>query len=160
MKRFTAGSAALSPPSDTEREIGMTKQLLVAVVLEVGLGGMVRAETISGQPPVGLWLTEDHGGVISIAPCGQDLCGSIAGQSSEGPDPPIAARCGLRILTVSPSRPGIWDGHITNPEDGRVWSAQIWQDTEDRLHLRGYIGLPLLGATQIWTRYAGTIGAR
>jgi len=141
----------------------MTKPLLAALALAlaaIGPSGIGRAETISGRPPIGLWLTEDHDGVISIAPCGQNLCGSIAGQSATGPEPPIAARCGLRILTVAPSRPGIWDGHITNPEDGRVWNAQIWQDTEGRLHLRGYIGLPLLGATQIWTRYPGRIGAR
>jgi uncharacterized protein (DUF2147 family) len=148
--------------SGTQREIEMTKRRLAALAVAlaaIGLGGIARAQMISGRAPVGLWLTEDRDGVIRIAPCGQDLCGSIAGQSHAGPEPPIAARCGLRILTVAPSRPGIWDGHITNPEDGRVWKAQIWQDTEGQLHLRGYIGLPLLGATQIWTRYPGQLGA-
>ncbi|MBN8905042.1 MAG: DUF2147 domain-containing protein [Alphaproteobacteria bacterium] len=136
----------------------MIKRLLVAA-LAIGLGGIARAETVSDRPPVGLWLTEDGGGVIRIAPCGQNLCGSIAGQSATGSDPPIAARCGLQILTVAPLRPGIWDGQITNPEDGRVWNVQISQDTDGTLHLRGYIGLPLFGATQIWTQYAGRIGA-
>ena len=141
----------------------MIKRRLAALAIaaaQIGLAGTVAAQSVSGRAPVGLWLTEDREGVIRIAPCGQNLCGSIAGQSSTDPDrPPIAARCGLRILTVAPSRPGIWDGHITNPEDGRVWNAQIWQDTEGQLHLRGYIGLPLLGATQIWTRYPGRLGA-
>jgi uncharacterized protein (DUF2147 family) len=140
----------------------MIKRRLAALAIaaaQIGLTGTVGAQSVSGRAPVGLWLTEDREGVIRIAPCGQNLCGSIAGQSSAGPEPPIAARCGLRILTVAPSRPGIWDGHITNPEDGRVWKAQIWQDTEGQLHLRGYIGLPLLGATQIWTRYPGQLGA-
>jgi uncharacterized protein (DUF2147 family) len=138
----------------------MTKRLLVAVAFAIGLGGIVQAETISGRPPVGLWLTEDGDGVIRIVPCGENLCGNIAGEAAAGADaPPISERCGLDILTVAPSRPGIWDGHITNPEDGRIWNVQLWQDTDGKLHLRGYVGLPLFGATQIWTRYAGRLTA-
>jgi uncharacterized protein (DUF2147 family) len=138
----------------------MTKRLLVALTLAIGLSAIAHAQTISGRPPVGLWLTEDHEGVIHIAPCGQNLCGSIAGENATAADgPPVPGRCGLHILTVAPSRPGIWDGHITNPEDGRVWNVQIWQDTDSKLHLRGYIGLPLFGATQIWTRYGGRLSA-
>ncbi len=138
----------------------MTQRWLAALtgaLVAIGLTGIARAQQASGQPPVGLWLTQDHRGVIRIAPCGQNMCGSIVGQSAAGPEPPVAARCGLMILTVAPSRPGVWDGHITNPEDGQVWNAQIWQDTLGKLHLRGYVALPLLGQTQIWTRYAGRL---
>ncbi len=74
----------------------MTKRSLAALAMALGvasLGGIAGAQTISGRPPVGLWLTENHEGVIRIAPCGQNLCGNIVGESAaEGP--PIAGAAG------------------------------------------------------------------
>ena len=117
--------------------------------------------------PIGQWLTEDHGGVIDIAPCGGALCGRIVGMSE-----PVEAngkpktdnqgrpKCGLTILhqTVQ-TEPGEWAGKITNPDDGSDWNCVLSVDAAGRLHLRGYVLLPVLGQTQIWTPYAGRIGA-
>ena len=125
----------------------------------MGVRFLARAATIAaglaagaaGPPPcVGLWLTQDRQGVIDIEPCGGELCGKIVGTSNP-------RDCGRLILTVAPARDGVWSGRITNPEDGKVWQVELWQEqgAPGQLKLRGYIALPLLGVTQTWTRYAG-----
>jgi len=44
-------------------------------------------------------------------------------------------------------------GTILDPRDGSVYNAQL-EVTEDgqKLKLRGYVGIPLLGQTQVWKR--------
>ena len=115
--------------------------------------------------PVGAWLTEDHDGVIAIAPCGAELCGRIVGMSqplrSDGSRPldkQGRPQCGLTILHVAAGdAPGLWQGEITDPDDGSVWHCRLSMDDEGRLHLRGYVLLPLLGQTQLWTPYTGHV---
>jgi len=122
-----------------------------------------------GQPasPVGQWLTEDRGGVIDIFPCGQALCGRIVGMSEplrpDGSVPKDHAgqpKCGLAILQQgTPDGSGEWSARITDPDDGSQWNCLLSVDRQGRLHLRGYVLLPLLWQTQIWTPYSGRLGA-
>jgi uncharacterized protein (DUF2147 family) len=115
--------------------------------------------------PVGRWLTEDHGGVID--PCGASLCGRIVGLAEPtGPDGKPRTdnqgrpKCGLTILhqTIQ-TEPGHWAGRIINPDDGTDWNCVLSVDAEGRLHLRGYVLLPVLGQTQVWTPYPGRLAA-
>jgi uncharacterized protein (DUF2147 family) len=113
--------------------------------------------------PVGAWLTEGGHGVIRIQPCDQGLCGSIVGIDRK-PDEAMPTdfaghpQCGLTILKSSADmKDGISMGRITDPRDGKVYDAQIWVDGSGRLHLRGYIGVPLLGKTQVWQPFMGRI---
>jgi uncharacterized protein (DUF2147 family) len=117
---------------------------------------------LSGNP-VGFWLTEGGHGVIRIEPCDQGLCGAIVGIDRK-PGEPMPTdfaghpQCGLTILRSSADmKEGISMGHITDPRDGKVYNAQIWVDGTGRLHLRGYIGVPLLGKTQVWQPFTGHI---
>jgi len=115
-------------------------------------------------PPVGQWLTEDRSGVIAISPCGGALCGRIVGMA-EWPTNgtvPVDVRgrpeCGLTIISDARlSSAGRWDGRITDPDTGRIYNAQLWVDQAGRLHLHGYIGLPLFGMTQVWTPYLAPV---
>ncbi|MBV8578440.1 MAG: DUF2147 domain-containing protein [Acetobacteraceae bacterium] len=110
----------------------------------------------------GLWLTQGRDGVIRIAPCGLLFCGWIAGLDL-GPgeamphDVQGRPQCGLQLISgLRQIGPNEWQGSITNPRDGKVYDARLSMD-EGKLRLRGYVLVPLFGATQIWTRYPGGV---
>jgi uncharacterized protein (DUF2147 family) len=109
--------------------------------------------------PVGRWLTENGNGVIEIAPCGSALCGRIAGIEVDHPDDPMPhdwrgrSQCGLAIITGAVWSGDGWRGDIIDPRDGASYHATLKVDAAGQLRLRGYVLVPLLGSTQVWTRY-------
>ena len=69
-------------------------------------------------------------------------------------------QCGLTIITNQRPQPdGTWLGQVTDPRDGGVYHAKLWLDTQGNLRLRGFIGIPALGATQTWHRFTGHLTA-
>jgi uncharacterized protein (DUF2147 family) len=120
----------------------------------------------------GTWLTEDGNATIRIFPCGAPeigmLCGVIAwlkvplddaGEPKtelRNPDPAMAPRplCGLPLLWhFAPDGDAHWSGgYIYNPRDGKTYTATMTARPDGTLALRGYVGIPLLGESQIWTQ--------
>jgi uncharacterized protein (DUF2147 family) len=43
-------------------------------------------------------------------------------------------------------------GEILDPEEGEIYKVKITMVNDKTLEVRGYIGIPLLGRTQIWIR--------
>jgi uncharacterized protein (DUF2147 family) len=134
-------------------------------VLSVVLLGLLSTGAMAATVE-GLWLVEDGDAVIKIATCGSALCGLIVGIARFSPDgsPPKdnfgRSQCGLEIIhALVQSESDRWFGTITNPEDGRTYKVRLSLDDAARLRLRGYLGIPLFGSTQIWTAYSGTLTA-
>jgi uncharacterized protein (DUF2147 family) len=47
----------------------------------------------------------------------------------------------------------IWaDGRIYDPESGKTYKCKLTLTSTNRLEVRGYIGISLLGRTEVWTR--------
>ena len=123
------------------------------------------ASAAPSDTPVGTWSTANGHGVVAIEQCGGALCGRIVG-IDRAPTEPMPtdvngrSQCGLTILTNEmPAADGTWLGQITDPRDGNTYQAKLWLDAGGNLHLRGYIGIPLLGSTQIWRKYTGQLTA-
>ena len=120
--------------------------------------------------PTGRWLTQDKEAVIAIEPCGSALCGRIVGVTLDHPDDALPldneghSQCGLTIIRggmpdgEQANGEQIWAIRITDPRDGKAYRARMWLDEQRRLHVRGYIGVPLLGRTQVWTPFHAAIG--
>jgi uncharacterized protein (DUF2147 family) len=122
----------------------------------------------AGATPVGLWHAEGGAARVAIEPCGDALCGRVAWLRSpldddgcalrdrRNPDPALRSRKveGLEILRGLTRRPdGTWgNGRIYDPATGYTYACQLRLEREDRLELRGYLGIPLLGRTATWTR--------
>jgi uncharacterized protein (DUF2147 family) len=112
---------------------------------------------------LGEWLTESGHGVIEIERCENAVCGSIVGIDRTPSEPMPTdftgrSQCGLTIIRdVTQGANNTWSGKITDPRDGATYNANLWVDDEGRLNLRGYIGIPLLGSTQVWSRFTGRI---
>ena len=69
----------------------------------------------------------------------------------ERKDKPII---GMKIMTeLKRDKPGVWsDGKILDPEEGEVYRVKIATEDGKKMDVRGYIGVPLLGRTQVWYR--------
>ncbi len=144
--------------------------VLAALLAWAGMAWAGAAE----RSVVGLWWTQDHEGVISIAPCDGSrvesaatvMCGSIVGQAVPVlPDGSVprnihgVPHCGLRILhDARPEPDDVWRGRITDPTDGTDWQCEFHVEG-GVLRLRGYVLVTLLGQTQTWTAFHGTATA-
>jgi uncharacterized protein (DUF2147 family) len=129
---------------------------------------MLPVHAAAASPSVeGLWLTQDHDGVIAVAPCAAGdgkLCARIEGVMLDHADDPTpvdyrgVSQCHLPLIADAVQvEPNLWKGHITNPRNGDVWRVELYPERDGNLALRGYLGVPLLGQTQTWTRYGGTV---
>ena len=128
----------------------------------LGLVTAVPGHAADPRAVAGLWWTQDHDGVVQINPCASGLCGTVAGVTTFGPDGVAPkdlhgrSRCHLEIITDGKvESDGVWDSHITNPDDGKVYTITLSVDGDGRLRMRGYIGIPLFGKTVFWTRFNG-----
>ncbi len=127
------------------------------------------------QNVTGWWLDQSGRAGILIAPCGAALCGAIkwlrtplnaAGQPKtdiHNQDESLRARplCGLKMLDgFTPDGNGGWQGgQIYDPESGKTYKSVMHLAADGTLHVRGYIGIPLLGRSEIWTRPAASLAA-
>lgn len=138
------------------------------------LAGLALASTIAPQPAKaapfqpGYWVSSGRQIVLEIAPCGGDLCGFMAGIALDHPGDQMPKdwrgkpQCGFLMLRVSPIQPmkdgtPRWKGVLQDPRNGKVYRTTVKFDQAGNLDLHGYIGLPLLGKTQVWPRFTGTI---
>ncbi len=83
----------------------------------------------------------------------------------ENPDPALRSRpvIGLRIFEgFTYDGDGRWkNGTIYDPASGKTYSCKIRLQDDGSLKVRGFIGISLLGRTEIWTRVpaAATTGS-
>ena len=143
---------------------------LVAAVL--GIGSITMQATAAGGPSAaGLWKTIDDktGKPLSLVRL-TEVDGELQGRVERilvapGDDPqprcdkctgalkdrPIVGMTFLWGFRRDGERYG--DGSILDPEEGRVYRCRIELSGDGgRLDVRGYVGIPLFGRTQIWLR--------
>ncbi len=137
----------------------------VAIALLVWAGRAAGA----GDDPSGWWIDESGRAGILIAPCGDRLCGTIEwlkepldpvtrqpklDRNNADPAAQTHPICGLKMLwDFSGDDPGEWSGgRIYDPESGNTYKSHIALKPDGTLKVRGYIGIPLIGRSQIWTR--------
>ena len=149
---------------------GVLRTVLLAAIATL-IPGLAMAEA---DPAHGLWLTENGKAIVEFAPCGNKVCGKMVWIANPNDDlgnpkldlkndePGLRGRtlCGLQLLgDLSPEDPGAWnDGWIYSPRDGSTYSAKIEAISDSELEVRGYVGLSILGGSQIWTRVADNRG--
>ena len=151
----------------------MTKVLLAAALALFAVPASAQQSGVMGT-----WLTESGVAHVRIAPCADaasgPLCGTIVTLiNPKGPDGKVVApeaatdirneNAALRSRKVI-GMPLLWgfkkasdpntfeDGHIYNGENGKIYSAKVGLEPDGRLRLRGYVGSPMFGETQFWTR--------
>jgi len=119
--------------------------------------------------PLGLWLTENERSVVEVHPCSANttkLCGRIhwiieGGMQFDEKNPDVTARknpmCGLQIMSNFHQHDTMnWiDGRIYKADEGDTYNATMQMLPTGKMIVRGYIGMPLFGKSQTWTRVTG-----
>ncbi len=74
--------------------------------------------------------------------------------TDERRDQPILGMVVLRSVRQDAADKGLWGGgDILDPNNGKVYKVRLKPiDGGAKLEVRGYIGMPMLGRTQTWTR--------
>jgi uncharacterized protein (DUF2147 family) len=150
---------------------GLTMAGAILVVLAaLGTAASREVESRPAASPVGVWYAEGGAAKVALRDCGGALCGQVVWLRSPfdehgcelrdryNPEGSLRQRpvLGLEILRGlerSPAADGVWtDGAIYDPGSGRTYRATLTVADENRLELRGYVGIPLLGRTATWFR--------
>lgn len=105
---------------------------------------------------------------MDISDCSGELCGRVTWLRSPfdengcelrdryNPDPALRERpvVGVEILSgLEPAGDHVWTGGtIHDPASGNTYHCTLSLEGENRLRLRGYVGVPLFGRTTTWIR--------
>src|SRR5215813_8248974 len=118
--------------------------------------------------PIGTWLTEGGKSRVKITDCGGALCGSII-WLKEPNDPEtgkpktdknnVDASKRTRpiigvpiVLSMKPNGANKWSGQVYSPEEGKVFSGNLTQQSPDSVRLEGCALGGLVCKGQNWTR--------
>lgn len=88
-----------------------------------------------------------YGKVIKLLPAATvKICNNCPGEKNG------KSLIGMDILWELRPYKNYWSyGQIIDPKNGKIYSGSVWLEG-DQLKLRGYIGISLIGRTQIWHR--------
>lgn len=122
----------------------------------------------------GSWKTEENKSKVEIFQCAEKICGKITWmkeplytEAKEGPigkpkldhnNPEVSLKSrpllGLQIMEgFTVSGDDAWaNGTIYDPENGKTYKCKMKMTSPERLEVRGYIGISLIGRTAVWTR--------
>lgn len=129
----------------------------------------------SGQSDaIGNWSTVGNSSHIEIYPCGEKLCGKVVWLKNpnyihaedgpvgtmkvdrKNPDPALRNRpiLGLQVIEgLTAVNDDIWEkGKCYDPESGNTYKCRMHLASPEKLEMRGYVGIPLLGRTYVLTR--------
>ena len=140
---------------------------LFGMILSISLNSTAIAQT--ADPAIGIWKTIDDktnqpASLIKTEEINGTLEGTIIKtfpRPNETPltncnlckdelkDKPII---GLKIMSgLKQQKPGFWSGgKILDPKEGEYYKVKVSTEDGKKMDVRGYIGVPMLGRTQVW----------
>ena len=125
----------------------------------------VAPSAVQAQPraPIeGNWKNPIGSAIISVAPCGDVLCGKVAWASARGQREASTSTSnvvGTTVLTGFKQTGNRWTGRLFIPDDNVHVSAKLQLLGERQLKLTGCAVAGLFCRSQIWTRYDGPLPA-
>lgn len=116
--------------------------------------------TITGE-----WWTADRANRVVITCTSKHCSGRLSWlldeadggvlRDTENPDPRRRSRrlLGLELLSgLKPLGDGTYEGTLYDPTDGSTYRGRVTPTGARTLSLRGFVGVPLFGRSETWTR--------
>jgi len=142
------------------------KQLRLLVALAFAF--LYAPALLAASTPTGMWTTIDDktGGkraVVSLDIVDGTLNGTIVRVFRQKEDTGICSKCsgglkdkpieGLQFLWgLKDKGDGVWSGgQILDAKTGKIYRVKLTMK-KNKLYVRGYVGLSMLGRTQVWVR--------
>jgi len=125
----------------------------------------VAPSAVQAQPraPIeGNWKNPIGSAIITVAPCGEMLCGKVAWASARGQREASTSTSnvvGTTVLTGFKQTGNRWTGRLFIPDDNVHVSAKLQLLGERQLKLTGCAVAGLFCRSQIWTRHDGPLPA-
>jgi uncharacterized protein (DUF2147 family) len=142
----------------------------IRILLLIALG-LMSTLAAANENPVGLWRTiDDKSGkeksLVRVSESNGQLQITIEKLFREpGEEPnPLCDKCpgekknkpviGMQIGNGLKKDGDVWSGgEILDPQNGKTYKCKVWlEDKGKKLNVRGFIGVSVLGRTQVWVR--------
>ena len=142
----------------------------IRILLLIALG-LISTLAAAAENPVGLWRTiDDKSGkeksLVRVSESNGQLQITVEKLFREpGEEPnPLCDKCpgekknkpviGMQIGSGLKKDGDVWSGgEILDPQNGKTYKCKVWlEDKGKKLNVRGFIGVSVLGRTQVWIR--------
>ena len=153
----------------------MKKGMLFVVFSSVMFFANALAYAAGPEDILGVWLNQEKDAKIDIFKCGEKYCGKVVwlkdpnypegskdgipgtpklDHNSSNPELRKAPVIGLQIVhDFAFAGDNRWkNGKVYDPKNGKTYSGKMTLVSPTELHLRGFIGISLIGRTAVWTR--------
>ncbi len=117
------------------------------------------AAVLADESPIeGRWRSPGGNSIIDIAPCGSELCGTVAWASDKAKQDARRATdqlIGTPLLTgLTEKKPGRWQGRLFIPDKSLRVTAKIQLAGPDQLKVSG---CAIICSSQLWSRFEGPL---
>lgn len=152
------------------------RKAITAMMLAVLISLCCGAGALAAGPDdvTGRWLNQDKDAAVDIYRCGNLYCGKIswlkepnypaddnkgmAGKQKvdrENPNASLRSRPIMNLELLSSFQymgDNVWEkGTIYDPKSGKTYKCKMTLEG-NKLNIRGFIGISLIGRTNVWTR--------
>ena len=127
----------------------------------IGLILALAAQTAAPASIEGTWRSPGGNSIITIAPCGPTLCGTVAWASAKAKKDSRKATdqlVGTQLLTnLTQGKDGRWQGKLFIPDKNLRVTAKIELMSAAQLKVSGCAAGKSLCKSALWTRFDGPL---
>jgi uncharacterized protein (DUF2147 family) len=143
--------------------------IMASLMVLFGNTAMTAFRADNPEAVVGVWKTGDGNAIVRIYKSGENYQGKIVWlkepNDADTGKPKLDKNNGTETSKTRPVlgllniwgfkfiEKNLWDeGNIYDPKSGNTYSCTIKMISNNTLEVRGYIGVSLIGRTDVWTR--------